>query len=194
MIWRRRHEMMQKLELDFAEHLERETADNIERGMIPDAARLAAIRKFGNVVRLREETREIWTAVWLEQLWRDLLYALRALRKNPGFAAVAIGTLALGMGMNTAIFSVVNAVLLQPLPYSEPERLVWISHKCAARNNDCFTARADYRVYRTQAQSLSGIALLGNEDLAVSYQGKASAERVGSIEGDLNEAAGAAAA
>ncbi len=123
---RRRNRMLADLETDIQEHLRQETQDNIDRGMAPEEARCAAMRKFGNVTRVMEETREVWTVIWLETLLQDLQFAFRMLRKNLGFAAAAILTLALGVGTNTAIFSVVYSVLLKPLPYEHAEQLVTV--------------------------------------------------------------------
>src|SRR6202163_2151681 len=89
-IMRRRKRMLEELDQDIRDHIECETQDNIERGMSPEEARYAAVRKFGNVTRVKEETREVWSLVWLEQLFEDIRFGLRMLRKSPAFAAVAI--------------------------------------------------------------------------------------------------------
>jgi putative ABC transport system permease protein len=123
---RRRKRMVEDLDRDIRDHIEMETQDNIERGMPPEAARYAALRKFGNVARIKEETHKVWAYTWLEQFVQDLRFGAGSLGKNPGFATVSILTLALGIGACTAIFSIVNSVLIRSQPYGDVSRLVYL--------------------------------------------------------------------
>jgi predicted permease len=118
--------MLSQLEGEIREHIERETQDNIDRGMAPEEARFAAVRKFGNARRVADDTREVWTVTWLENFLEDARHGLRLLTRNRAFALTAIITLAVGIGANAAIFSVVHAILLKPLPYPNADRLAII--------------------------------------------------------------------
>jgi predicted permease len=105
-------------------HLELQAAENERRGMAPDDARYAAQRAFGGVEQIKERARDQRGFLWLDQLVRDVRFAVRSLRKSPGFTSVALVTLALGIGVNTTAFSALNTLLLHQLPYPRPEQLV----------------------------------------------------------------------
>jgi len=123
-LWRRRQD--RELDEEIASHLRLAIADRVERGETVEDATRAVRREFGNVPLVKEVTRDMWGWIVLEQLAQDVRYAVRGLRKAPGFAAVAIATFALGIGANTAMFSVINAVMLRPLPFPHSDRLVAI--------------------------------------------------------------------
>ena len=154
----RRDRMLRGLDQEMQDFIDRETQDNIERGMSPEDARSAALRKFGNVTRMKEDTREVWSVVWLEELLQDIRFGLRMLRRSPGFTAVSVLTLALGIGANTAIFSVVEAVLLRPLPFHEPDRVVQILETTAGLPYVSASGE-DYLDWESQNRTLQGSSI-----------------------------------
>ena len=198
---KKRERMMNDLEQDIREHIETETRDNIGRGMSLVEARYAALRKFGNVTRVTEETREVWSFVWLEQLLQDVRYAIRTLARSPGFAAIVIITLALGIGANTAIFSFIDAVILRPLPVKDPQQLVvfsWSAHErpklkghsgygdCLNLARDCSFSIPFFKTLRAQTNTFSGMAAFaGPLDYGLSGNGPASMAQGQYVSGDF---------
>ena len=198
---KRRERMMQDLEQDIREHIETETQDNIARGMSPEEAHYAAIRKFGNVTQVKEDTRDVWSLVWLEQLGQDVRYAMRTLTHSPGFTAVAILTLALGIGANTAIFSFIDGILLRSLPVKDPQQLVvftWSAHTrpklkghsgygdCQNLGGDCSFSIPFFKTLRARTSAFSGVAAFaGPLDYDLSGNGPATMARGQYVSGDF---------
>ncbi|PYR34697.1 MAG: hypothetical protein DMF90_16245, partial [Acidobacteria bacterium] len=168
----RRQRLEQDLEDELAFHLAMRAADHRDAGLPPDSAGAAARRQFGSVTLLKEQARAVWTFPSVDTVLQDIRFALRMLRRSAGFAVATIGTLALGLGSSTAIFSVVNAIVLRPLPFSEPEHLVMIRPSSGARVSAAFLDgwRRESRTFQDFAGWHEGRANLtgGSEPLAVS--------------------------
>ncbi len=122
----RKHELDAEMEEEMRAHIEMRTRQNVEAGMNPEEARYAALRQFGSPESLKETCRDQRGVRWIDNLFQDLRHGARQLRKNPGFTTVAVLTLALGIGANTAIFSVADRLLVRPLPVDKPERLALV--------------------------------------------------------------------
>ncbi|HEX2166136.1 MAG TPA: ABC transporter permease, partial [Longimicrobiales bacterium] len=144
---------------ELRDHLEMQVRENERRGMDPTEARRQAVLSFGGVERVREEVREARGLSVFDELSGDVRYALRALRRNPGFTAVALLTLALGIGANSAMFSIVNGVLLRPLPYAEPDELVLL-YQSTPRTGEMLggVSLEDMQDWRARTRSFSSIA------------------------------------
>ena len=152
---RRDYEFSDELESHLALHIE----DNLRSGMNAEEARRQALIKLGGIEQTRERYREQSGLPLLETLLQDLRFGARMLRKNPGFAAIAVLTLALGIGANTAVFSVVDTVLLRPLPYRDPQQLVLVTESMPLQQGtEMGTAAAEYLDYRDRNRSFSQIA------------------------------------
>jgi putative ABC transport system permease protein len=155
----RRERFDRDLAEEIRQHVERKTANLMETGAAPDEARYRAQREFGNTLLLRERSRDLWTWVWLETLVQDIRYGARMLRKNPGFATVAVLTLALGIAVNTTIFSVISGWLLNPPPLPDPDRVVMVVSTHAARALDRERVSAvDYQAWRAGSHAFTDLA------------------------------------
>ncbi len=139
--WRRlvkRNELERKLEAELRFHFDKQVTDNIRQGMSSDEARRAARLKFGGLEKVKEDCRDARGTRWLENTVQDIRFSLRMLRRSPGFTIVAVASLALGIGANTAIFSVMDALMLRMLPVQHPEQLVLFGEGHATGINDDF--------------------------------------------------------
>jgi putative ABC transport system permease protein len=164
---RREREFVEELECHLAMHIE----DNLRAGMSPEEARRSALIKLGGVTLTQERRREQGGLPMLDTLGQDLRFGLRMLRKNPGFSLIASLTLALGIGANTAIFSMVDALLLRPLPYHEPERLVLLTNKTSSTRRSSISY-PNFSDWRERAQSFEGMASWRGESFSLIGAGK----------------------
>ena len=172
---RKGRQLEQQLDAELTFHLEGLVAEHMADGMPEDEARRRARLEFGGMDQVKEECRDARGTMWVEAAWQDTRLALRSLRKTPGFAAAAICTLALGIGANTAIFSVVYAVLLKPLPYTNPDELVAISSyipQMEARFPSMPVRAVDFLEYRRTATAFAGLSALAPIELNLTGSGE----------------------
>jgi putative ABC transport system permease protein len=162
-----------ELAAELESHLQLHVDDNIRAGMTPDAARRDALITLGGVEATKERYRDQRGLPVLDTLRQDLVYAMRMLRKNPGFSATAVITLALGIGANTAIFSIVNAVLLRPLPFADPERLALVFATDTVRGNRYdVTSYPAFTDWREQNRSFQSMAAYASRSLTLGLPGE----------------------
>src|SRR3954470_10566338 len=171
-----RERQERELDAELRYHVDMLVEQNLRQGMAPDAARREALSLFGPVAGIKDDVRDTWLSRFLETAAQDVRYGLRNLARNPGFAFIVLVTMALGIGANSAIFSVVNGVLLRPLPYKDGDKLV-VLHQGQGdpvANDTGFSPKEmdDYR----QAQSLSGVVEFHN--MFFNLLGRAEPERV----------------
>lgn len=170
--------------------LAEETAENLARGMTLEEARSAAQRKFGNRLRVREQVRAVWVPQWLDDLVADFRYALRTYGRAKLFTITVLLMMALGIGINTAVFSLVNALLLRPLPYAEGERLVAYSDEEKAARFRSGIVVADFAAWRERARSFELLAGYQKQESILATSSEAKAVTTVTTAGDFWRIAG----
>ena len=184
-LWRwRRQEVELEEEIRF--HLAEEMEERIAAGMSPEEARAAARRDFGNVPLMRELTRETWGWGPAERLLQDFRGALRMMRRNPTFTAVAAGTLALAIGVNVVMFSVLNTVLFRPLPYRSPDELVMLWTETPSQDlRENRSAYWNVEQWRRQSGSFTGLAMFDSVALTLTHAGETQRVRAARVSSNL---------
>jgi putative ABC transport system permease protein len=162
----------QQLDEELRFHLERQIAENRASGMSADEARYAALRSFGNPSLLREQTREKWSWRGPEQFLREIRYGMRTLSRTPGFAIIAVVVMALGIGANVALFTVVRSVILKPLPFQDPGRLMMLYESGTKENSRNVVAGGVFSEWKKQNRSFTDLALYGFRQYGIAGSGR----------------------
>src|SRR5262245_51396709 len=173
----RKSEMERELDEELRYHIEQQTEQNIRLGMNPEEARRAAQKAFGGVEQAKERSRDARGLRWLENIWQDIRFGARMLLNKPGFTLVAVITLALGVGANSVIFSFFNGILLRPLPFQQPERLVLLDEIASKRGAASLgVSFPNYLDWRAQNQVFSDLG--GYQDITFTLTGAGDAEEL----------------
>jgi hypothetical protein len=162
-----RSKVEREIDAELRAHIELRTEDNIAAGMSAEEARRDARIRFGNAAVMKERVTAMDAALTLDSIGRDVRYALRGLRKTPGFTFVVLATLALGIGATTAIFSVVNAVMLKPLPFPTADRLVQVQSVIAATGQGDVASYLDFVDWRARNHVFDGMAAFHTGDFTL---------------------------
>jgi macrolide transport system ATP-binding/permease protein len=175
----------QELDEELQDHLERQIREGLNTGLTPEEARYAASRAMGGITKSKEECRDMRRVNFIDDFLRDLGYAGRNLRRSPGFATLAVLIMALGIGANTGVFSVVNAVLLKPLSYRDPERIVTLSNFSTSREAPTALSKQvsvpDFQDLHHQSSSFEAMAYYSSREKAVIRGSTAEYARVTSV-------------
>jgi predicted permease len=179
LFYRKRHE--QQMQSELRDHLERQVADNIRSGMAELEARRSAALRLGGYEQTSEACRDVRGTQWVESTLQDLRFSARTLRRSPGFTLAAISTLALGISANTAIFTVINGVLLRPLPYRDPGQLVAVQEQSLKTGDDFAFSYPDFLDCERASQSFERLAAWRSSELNVTSPGEPESVRARQI-------------
>jgi predicted permease len=170
-------EMERELDEELRYHVEQQTEQNIRLGMSPEDAKQSALKSFGGVEQAKERSRDARGVRWLEELWQDLRFGARMLLNKPGFTLIAVITLGLGVGANTVIFSFFNGILLRPLPFQQPERLVLLDEIATSRGGASLgVSLQNYLDWRAQNRVFSDLGVY--QDITFTLTGAGDAEEL----------------
>src|SRR4051812_3450932 len=170
-----RERFYDELSESMREHLNEKIADLMDTGLSREQAERAARVEFGNVAVIEERSREVWHWATVESLWADMRFAGRQMRKSPAFTVTCLLTLALGIGSNSAVFSAINTILLHPLPYQDPGRLVLVSESLPLLNGDNLVgvSAKEYLDYKQQNTVFSEVAAFETDEFNLTGIGQA---------------------